>query len=189
MQNPEIAFISGPIDTGSQESYFTHYVPLIDQAISRGDNFVLGPIPTGVDADALSYLLAYPVSPTRITICVTPAEDGMWGARFRESGVNVRVVDGHISRERDAIMTSISTYDILRVRTKAEAREFYGCFWRDGHVTNTERNWKRRRGIEENVVVDAKEINQSVGMICVDEEPLEEHPGPGCLSLLSRFWR
>lgn len=186
MQNPEVAFISGPINTGPQESYFTHYIPLINQAICRGDNFVIGPIPTGVDADALSYLLAYPVLPTRITICVTPAEEEMWGGGFRTSGINVRVVDGHMSRERDATMTSISTYDILRVRTKAEAREFYGCFWRDGHVTNTERNWKRRRGIAEDVVVDAKEINESVGMACVDEEEL---PSPGCLHIITRFWR
>ncbi|KAJ5673344.1 hypothetical protein N7507_002471 [Penicillium longicatenatum] len=186
MQDPEIAFISGPINTGPQEEYFSHYIPRIDQAISRGDSFVIGPIPTGIDADALSYLLAYPIQATRITICVTPAEDGMWGDRFRASGVNVQVVDGQMSRERDAIMTSISTYDILRVRTKAEAREFYGCFWRDGHVTNTERNWKRRRGIAEDVIVDAKEINQSMGMICTDEEP--DAPSPGCLSILSRFW-
>ncbi|KAJ6110894.1 hypothetical protein N7486_003129 [Penicillium sp. IBT 16267x] len=186
MQNPEIAFISGPIDTGPQGAYFSHYIPLINQAIKRGDHFVIGPIPTGVDADALSYLLAYPVLPTRITICVTPAEDGMWVGRFRASGVNVRIVDGHMSRERDATLTSISTYDILRVRTTAEAREFYGCLWRDGHVTNTERNWKRRRGIAEDAVVDAREINQSVGMICMDEEDLS---GSGCLNIFLRFWR
>ncbi|KAJ5642010.1 hypothetical protein N7490_006010 [Penicillium lividum] len=185
MRNPEIAFISGPIDTGPQEEYFNHYIPLINQAIERGDTFVIGPIPSGVDADALSYLLAYPVPPTQITICVTPAESEMWGDRFRVSGVNVRVVDGHMSRERDATMTNISTYDILRVRTKTEAREFYGRLWRDGFVTNTERNWKRRRGIAEELIVDAEEINQSVGMTSVNEKII---PRAGYLKAFRSCW-
>ncbi|KAJ5948071.1 hypothetical protein N7466_001086 [Penicillium verhagenii] len=172
MENQEVAFISGPIDSGPQEEYFKHYIPRINDAVQRGDNFVIGPIPTGVDADALSYLLAYPVPPTRITICVTPAEDGMWGDRFRATGVNVRVVNGQMTRERDATLTSISTYDILRVRTKAEAQKFYGRLWREGYVTNTERNWKRRRGIAEDVAVDAKEINRYVGMASVNEETI-----------------
>ncbi|KAJ5272323.1 hypothetical protein N7478_007448 [Penicillium angulare] len=161
----KIAFISGPIDTGPQEIYFhEHYIPKLKEAVERGDNFVIGPIPSGVDADALSYLLAFPIAPTRITICVTPAENGMWGVRLRSTGVHVQVVDGQMSRERDATLTSISTYDILRIRTKEEAGAFYGRMSREAYVTNTERNWKRRRGIEEYAKVDAEEINNSVGM-------------------------
>lgn len=57
-------------------------------------------------------------------------------------GVNVQVVEGHMSRERDSAMTMSSTYDILRVRTNDEARAFYGRLWREGYVTNTERNWQ-----------------------------------------------
>lgn len=161
---PRTAFISGPIDSGPSESYFSHYIPLLDAAVSANHAFVIGPIPHGVDANALSYLLSYPIAPSRITIFVTPAEDGMWGTRFRTLGVNVHVVEGHTGRERDAAMTAASEYDILRVRTAAEARKFYGRMHREGHVTNTERNWKRRRGIPEDMVVAAEEINRDVGM-------------------------
>jgi hypothetical protein len=164
ISNPEIAFISGPISTDPQENYFPlHYAPTIDQAIRRGDHFVIGPIPSGVDAEALAYLLAWPTSPDRITIFVTPAEDGMWGAKFRAFGVNVRVIAGQMPRERDAELTKASTYDICRVRTKEEGKAFYGKSWRDGFVTNTERNWKRRRNIGEDVVVEPEVINRSLG--------------------------
>ncbi|KAJ5908716.1 hypothetical protein N7495_001398 [Penicillium taxi] len=156
----EIAFISGPIDPGPY--FHTHYTSPIQQAIKRGDDFVIGPIPSGVDADALAYLLAYPVAPTRITIFVTPAENGMWGTKFRALGVNVQVTEGQMSLERDAALTKASTYDILRVRTKKEAKKFYGRLWRDGYVTNTERNWKRRRGIGEDIKVDAKTIRSGM---------------------------
>ncbi|CAG8900726.1 unnamed protein product [Penicillium egyptiacum] len=160
----ETAFISGPIDTGPEESYFhTHYVSQINHAINLNHLFVIGPIPTGVDADALNYLLEYPISPSRVTIFVTQAENGMWGAHFRSFGVNVQVVEGQMSRDRDTALTSASTYDILRVRTKKEAKAFYGRMWRDGHVTNTERNWKRRRGIAEDEIIEEEAINSSMG--------------------------
>lgn len=163
---PEVAFISGPINTGPNEEYFhTHYVPLIQKAVERGDNFAIGPIPSGVDADALAYLLAIPILASRITIGVTPAEEGMWGSRFRALGVNLQVFEGQMSRDRDAMLTSLSTYDILRVRTPQEAQEFYGGQARQVYVTNTERNWKRRRGIAEDEIVDARDINLSVGML------------------------
>jgi hypothetical protein len=161
MKDREIAFISGPIDTGPY--FHTHYVTKINNAIQRDHDFVIGPIPSGVDADALAYLLAYPVSPDRITIFVTLAEENVWGGRFRSMGVNVEVVQGQMTRDRDAALTKASTYDILRVRTKEEARELYGRMWREGHVTNTERNWKRRRGIAENEIVKVLDINRSTG--------------------------
>lgn len=158
------AFISGPIDTGPSDSYFAHYTPLIDAAIAANESFVVGPIPYGVDANALSYLLSYPITPSRVTIFVTPAEESIWGARFRGLGVNVHTVDGQTGRERDAAMTAASDYDILRVRTVVEAHEFYGKMWREGYVTNKERNWKRRRGIHEDVLVPAEDINRDVGV-------------------------
>jgi hypothetical protein len=167
------AFISGPIDTGPHEIYFhTHYVPLINQAIRLGHHFIIGPLPHGVDADALTYLVAYPVSPSRITIFVTRSEDEAWGADFRALGVHVHVAQSPVSRGRDAAMTAASTYDILRLRSHEEARGLYGRIWRPGHVTNTERNWKRRRGIAEDVVVDVEEINRSVGTVLSDMSSL-----------------
>ncbi|KAA8651221.1 hypothetical protein EYZ11_005198 [Aspergillus tanneri] len=141
------AFISGPLDTGPNDCYFhTYYVPQINEAITRDDDFVIGPILSGVDANALAYLLSYPVSPTRITVFATAGENSMWG-----------------SGERDAAMTAASVYDILRVRTRDESRRLYGRMWREGHITNTERNWKRRRGIAEDVEVSAEEIHRSMG--------------------------
>lgn len=155
----QIAFISGPIDTGCNAAYFhSHYAPRIDAAIKRGDQFVIGPIPSGVDSDALAYLLDYPISPDRITIFVTAAEDRIWGEKFRELKVNVHV-EGQTPAERDATMTRSSTYDILRWRKIEEAKEFYGPIWRDGHLTNTERNWRRRRGIGLNEVVREDEVD------------------------------
>jgi hypothetical protein len=65
--------------------------------------------------------------------------------------------------ERDEAMTQASTYDILRVRTTEEARVFYGGMTRPGYVTNTERNWRRRRGIAEDLLITAEEINCSIG--------------------------
>jgi hypothetical protein len=143
----QVAFISGPLDTGNDACYFhAHYAARIDAATSRGDHFVIGPIPYGIDADALAYLLEHPVSPDRITVFVTAAEDQLWGRKFREMKVNVHV-QGQTPAERDAAMTGASSYDILRWRKRAEARELYGALWREGHITNTERNWRRRRGI------------------------------------------
>lgn len=148
---PRTAFISGPIDTGS--FFSTHYPPMIDPAISANHHFVIGPIPSGVDADALAYLLESNVPPSDITVCVTPAEDSIWGAKFRAQGVNVHV-EGTTPRERDAAMTRRSGYDILRWRTESEAREFYGKFYREGHITNTETNWTRRKGLLPNTLDD-----------------------------------
>jgi hypothetical protein len=164
LSRPEIAFISGPINSGPNEIYFhTHYVSRIQQAIENGHDFVIGPIPSGVDADALYYLLGYPVAPSRITIFVTLAEEQIFGPRFRTLSVNLQVVEGQMTQERDAAMTQASTYDILRVRTTEEARAFYGGMARPGYVTNTERNWRRRRGIAGDVLISAEEINRAMG--------------------------
>lgn len=155
----QVAFISGPLNTGRDAGYFhAHYAPRIDAAITRGDHFVIGPIPSGVDADALAYLLEYPVLSDRITVFVTVAEDQMWGKKFRELKVNVHV-QGQTTAERDAAMTQASSYDILRWRKRAEAKELYGAMWREGYVTNTERNWRRRRGIGLDEMVREDELD------------------------------
>jgi hypothetical protein len=155
----QVAFISGPLDTGPDGAYFRkYYEQLVVSAIRRGDTFVIGPIPNGVDADALSYLLAYPISPERITICVTHGEDRLWGEKFRALGVRVHV-EGDVPRERDAAMTRLSSYDILRWRPIKEAKSFYGDRWREGHVTGTEMNWRRRRGLKEDDVVREEDVD------------------------------
>lgn len=165
MTGRKTAFISGPTDTGPQEVFFhTHYAPRIQQAIAQGDAFALGPLAGGVDADALAYLLAYPVSPGRIRVFMTPAEDSFRGNEIRAFGVRVEVIEGQTSQERDAALTHASDYDILRLRTEKEAQEFYGRLWSPQYVTNTERNFKRRRGIAELEVWTAEEINRSVEM-------------------------
>ncbi|KAL4757303.1 uncharacterized protein BDW70DRAFT_153444 [Aspergillus foveolatus] len=149
-ENSKVAFISGPIDTGPDNVYFrTHYVKPINAAIAAGHDFVIGPILSGVDADALDYLLNYPIAPSRITIFMTIAEDSAWGNIFRARGVNVFVLEDRLAttQNRDAAMTAASDYDILRWRTDEEAREFYGELYQPGRVTNTERNWRRRRGL------------------------------------------
>ncbi|KAE8326235.1 hypothetical protein BDV39DRAFT_177348 [Aspergillus sergii] len=176
--NPEIAFISGPLDVGPDNIYFhTHYVHQINTAIERGHRFVIGPV-AGVDRAALDYLLAYPIPPSHITIFVTPTENILMGDEFRSRAVNVHVVDGSMNmttRDRDAAMTKASSYDILRWRPRTEAKEFYGRMYREGYVTNTEMNWRRRRGItememvrEEDVDIFRDEKKRSVGKQAVD---------------------
>lgn len=161
-RNQEIAFISGPLDIGPDNTYFrTHYVPQINAAIERGHRFVIGPV-AGVDRAALDYLLAYPIPPSHITIFVTPTEDLLMGDEFRSRAVNVHVVEGGpnmTTRDRDAAMTRASSYDILRWRRRKEAKEFYGPMYREGYVTNTEMNWRRRRGITETEVVKEEDVS------------------------------
>ncbi|KAL4993290.1 hypothetical protein BDV10DRAFT_179454 [Aspergillus recurvatus] len=80
---------------------------------------------------------------------MTMSEDNAWGKAFRERGVNVHVLEDRqaTTQNRDAAMTAASDYDILRWRTEDEAKEFYGQLYRPGRLTNTERNWRRRRGV------------------------------------------
>lgn len=108
---------------------------------------MIGPLPHGVDADALDYLLAYPVSPDRITIFVTPGEMHIWEEKSSQMKVHVHEIREQTPGERHAAMTHASSYDILRWRKQDEAKELYGNMWRAGRVTKTERNWRRRRGI------------------------------------------
>ncbi|KAL2827455.1 hypothetical protein BJY01DRAFT_229096 [Aspergillus pseudoustus] len=162
---PNTAFISGPIDTGPDSAFFTkHYIPSLNTSIAAGHNFVIGPILSGVDAEALDYLLSYPISPSRITIYMTYAEHAAWGKVFRDRGVDIVVLEdlGATTGMRDAAMTAASTYDICRWRTEEEGREFYGSLYREGHVTNTERNWRRRRGLPEMGVLSSREIRDEL---------------------------
>lgn len=60
------AFISGPLDP-TDEYFETYYKPKIDNAITQGHNFIIGPV-RGIDALALQYLLDNGVAPDRVTI-------------------------------------------------------------------------------------------------------------------------
>lgn len=141
------AFISGPLD--STEEYFSlHYKPKIDDAISQGHNFIIGPV-RGIDALALHYLLSQNIAPSRITIYMAAFEytNAAWRRAFTNHDVHVHCVEDAVTTaERDAAMTRDSDYDILRYRTEEEAKELYGSSWWP-RVSNTEMNERRRNGI------------------------------------------
>jgi hypothetical protein len=139
------AFISGALDPS--ESYFAdYYASRLDQAIADGDDFVVGPMP-GVDRLALDYLLSHGVDPERITVFMTEFESK--GLQHRKSYEDLGIcvhIGGITTRQRDALMTEASDYDILRYRTEAECKELYGKMWRP-RVSNTEMNERRRNGV------------------------------------------
>ncbi|KAF2692272.1 hypothetical protein K458DRAFT_266272, partial [Lentithecium fluviatile CBS 122367] len=144
---PRVAFVSGPLDVDS--TYFTiHYQPNIDTAVASGHSFIMGPV-AGIDTITLHYLLAHNIAPSCITVYMAHFEylDTPWRTHYLDLGVNVRdVVDASTTGERDAAMTRDSDYDILRYRTKEEAKRFYGERWWP-RVSNTEMNERRRRGV------------------------------------------
>lgn len=183
----QTAFISGPIDTGPDALYFKeHYIKPIDAAVQRGDHFIIGPIPSGVDAEALAYLLeARGVERSRITIFVTQDEERIWGEKFRGLGVQVHA-EGKMPHDRDAAMTRESNYDILRWRPVEEAKMFYGDLWRRGHVTNTERNWRRRRGLRE---YDEYPEAESRGAATLKEMGELNHRGRNLQQRLRSIWK
>jgi hypothetical protein len=136
------AFISGPTDP-DPEYFSLHYQPAILAALSAGDSFVIGPVP-GIDTLALSFLLAQKVPSSRLTVYLTKCESRYHIPRLEELGVNYKIVEGSITQVRDAAMTRVSDYDILKYRSEKEAKEFYGKNWIE-YVTNTELNERRRK--------------------------------------------
>ncbi|KAF2207393.1 hypothetical protein CERZMDRAFT_88596 [Cercospora zeae-maydis SCOH1-5] len=145
------AFISGPLDI--DQTYFDkYYLPSISDAISQSHDFVIGPV-SGIDTLALAYLTSHPsVLPTQISVYMTSWEAPSHTLRLSELGVNQGILGPEVvtTRERDAAMTRDSDYDILRFRTEMECKELYGGGWR-ARVSNTEMNWRRRRGEGEKV--------------------------------------
>lgn len=148
------AFISGPLEVS--KAYFTRYYrPRIDDAISSGHKFVVGPV-SGIDALGLEYLLSRDVEQSRIKIYMAafeiaapPAFVAEMKRRLGDHGVmEAKREDGTgalTTWDRDAAMTRDSDYDILRFRTEREQKSIYGDRWRP-RVSNTERNWRRRKG-------------------------------------------
>ena len=153
--------ISGHMDLSAEEFARGYHAPL-DDAIARGDSFVLGDA-KGVDEQALTYMLARDASAARrVTVYASrPANV----ARLERLGVQVVLVSElrqpsatssssrgrkggrgagrQIHLQRDAMMTEASDYDILWVRTEAEARALYGDKYRP-RVSATELNRQRR---------------------------------------------
>ncbi|KAK4507723.1 hypothetical protein PRZ48_001458 [Zasmidium cellare] len=148
------AFISGPLDVST--AYFTRYYrSRIDDAISSGHKFVIGPL-SGIDALALEYLLSRNVESSRIKIYMAgfeiasrPTFVAEMKRRLGDDGVvEAKKGDGTdalTTWDRDAAMTRDSDYDILRFRTEAEQKSIFGDRW-GPRVSNTERNWRRRKG-------------------------------------------
>lgn len=156
-----VAMISGHMDLSAEEFARGYHAPL-DDAIARGDSFVLGDA-KGVDEQALTYMLARDASAARrVTVYASrPANV----ARLERLGVQVVLVSElrqpsatssssrgrkggrgagrQIHLQRDAMMTEASDYDILWVRTEAEARALYGDKYRP-RVSATELNRQRR---------------------------------------------
>jgi hypothetical protein len=144
--SPRTAFISGPIEPGV-DYFHEHYEPLIRDAISAGDSFVMGPAP-GMDTMGLQFLLEEKVHPSRITVYLSefqefPLRDLKgW---FEGLGGNVKV-EGVTTSNRDAAMTRDSDYDILRYMSVEEQKNFYGARYFP-RVSATEKNERRRLGL------------------------------------------
>lgn len=161
----KIALISGHTDL-STDDFERHYIPQLDTALSAGHQFVLGDA-TGVDTQALQYLLSPPVRQkhpdiaSRITVLpsrnynVTKFKDmGLKVVPPHDPRLKVERTIGVVSKtgkdsrrwhhiQRDANMTDMSDYDILYVRTDDESRALYGDRWKP-RVSATEMNRQRR---------------------------------------------
>lgn len=152
-RNP-VAFISGPLDIST--AYFDrYYKPRIVDAINAGHSFVIGPV-SGIDALAFQYLLDQHVAPSRIHIYMAGFEiasrpnfvEKVQAQLGPDNIVEAEKENGDEAEttwDRDAAMTRASDYDILRFRTEWEQKAIYGQTWRP-RVSNTERNWRRRKG-------------------------------------------
>ncbi|KAH6876826.1 hypothetical protein B0T10DRAFT_497331 [Thelonectria olida] len=145
LHKPRIAMISGHIDISPSE-FATHYYYSLDEAIARGDLFILGDA-KGTDEMALDYILERDLT-AHITVYASRAH------RIRELGdKNIQVIfvkamkKGASGRQRHlqryAEMTKASDYDILWVRGEEECRKRYGEKYRP-RVSGTELNRRRR---------------------------------------------
>lgn len=148
----QTAFISGPLDV-SQDYFDQYYLTPIQQAIQSGHHFVVGPV-SGIDALALDHLRSSGIPLSRVRVFMAGFEIDSrpdFVAQLRAEGIAVveaRKPAGGAALstwDRDAAMTRASDYDVLRFRTERECQALYGALWRP-RVSNTERNWRRRRG-------------------------------------------
>lgn len=105
-----VAFISGHRDV-TDEEFKEHYAPLLDKAIDRGDNFVVGDY-YGVDIMAQEYLASKSVAKERVTVC------HMFTAPRNIADAYAECVHGGFQDDidRDSYMTWHSDYDIAWIR-------------------------------------------------------------------------
>jgi hypothetical protein len=140
--------VSGHIDISHSE-FATHYHNLLDEAIARGDLFILGDA-KGTDEMALDYILER--DPTaHITVYASRAHRVQ---EFRDKNIQAVFVEAlqkqasgrqrHL--QRDAEMTKASDYDILWVRSEEECRKLYREKYRP-RISGTELNRRRRMEI------------------------------------------
>jgi hypothetical protein len=135
-----IAFISGHGDV-TEEEFEQHYVPKINEAIEKGDSFVVGDF-RGVDTMAQNYLSS-----------ILPGIHKNFRVHHmftepRHKALGGSVIGGFQSdKERDSTMTYASDYDIAWVRPGKERSGTAGNLkrrerWRhvehfDGHMAYT----------------------------------------------------
>ncbi|KAJ4319441.1 hypothetical protein N0V84_006343 [Fusarium piperis] len=140
-----IAMISGHIDISPSE-FATNYNDPINEAVARGDRFILGDA-KGADELALDYILR--LDPTaRITVYASRAERCK---ALKDRNIDAILVKPMQKRargrqhhlERDAEMTNSSDYDILWVRDEEACRKLYGEKYRP-RISATELNRRRR---------------------------------------------
>lgn len=122
------AYISGHLKI-SEDEFFEHYVPKIEEAVANGDSFVVGDA-RGTDARAQSYLCE----------CLGEKSPRVRVFHMFERPRNLNggfsTVGGFTSDEdRDAAMTVASDYDIAWVRPGREN-------------SGTANNLKRRKVIQ-----------------------------------------
>lgn len=188
--SPDIptALISGPLDV-SQVYFSKHYLPRINAAIASGHHFIIGPV-SGVDTLAREYLLSQSISTSRIQIYMARFEldcrrDFVANLRSSlgpEAVVEARTADNGEAMstwDRDAAMTRNSDYDILRFRTEGETKKMYADRWRP-RVSNTERNWRRRKGelgMEERNVKYVRHVSAEEARVAEAEDGIETCDG------------
>ena len=123
-----IAFISGHLDL-TQEEFNEHYIPKIQEAIGRGDRFVVGDA-KGTDTMAQAYLLYRDL--------VRPGFVSVYHM-FENPRNNVGDFEPRggfkTDEDRDSMMTAVSDYDIAWVRPGREK-------------SGTAKNLERRKSLE-----------------------------------------
>ncbi len=156
-KNEQVCFISGHTDI-SNGKFQSYYQAKIDHAIASNHEFVIG-CSKGTDRLAFEYLVTRGAA-NRITIYMCEYEVDQFIKYFQSRGASLLIMESYLSdlgdnttiktcqkfktlNQRDEAMTLNSDYDIAYVRTKDEAKEFYGPKYKS-RITGTEKNLIRR---------------------------------------------
>lgn len=137
------AFVSGHVNI-TPEEFALHYTPKLEEALARGDEFVVGSA-EGADKMALIWLAKAGVA-HKTTVYGYEKNPNTMSDRIRgciRLGFNTR--QGFESyTKRDAKMTEDSDYDIAWVRPPEECKKLLGEAYNPDRVSGTERNLIRR---------------------------------------------